>query len=100
MRRPMMCGHCAYPATHTAEGEPLEPEFSHARCTGGNTANPAREFQPCPCPCNLGETEYECGNCKKPLREALYWPNEDEPGEMVYVHIDPATGRAIGEECG
>lgn len=99
MRRPLMCGHCAFPATHTTEGEPLDESVSHGRCVGGNTANPDGEFQPCPCPCNLGDEEYECGNCGRPLREALYWPNEDEPGEPVYVHIDSVTGRAIGEEC-
>lgn len=87
MRKPMMSGHCANPSPG-----------SHKRCRGGQTANPQREFQPCPCPCHLGES-YECGNCGRPLREAPGWPNEEEPGEMVYVHVEPATGRAIGELC-
>lgn len=98
MRQPMMSGHCAFPATHTTEGEPVGPEVSCARCIGYNTANPDGEVQPCPHGCHLGTDEYECANCGGALREAPMWPNEDEPGEMVYVHIDH-TGRAIGEEC-
>lgn len=90
MRRPMMSGFCATPQT-------VNPEESHARCRGGNRANPAREFQPCPCPCHLGE-EFECGNCGRDLREAPLWINDDAPDEMVYVHIDK-DGRALGEEC-
>lgn len=95
MRQPMMSGHCAYPQT-------AHPEHSHERCQlmgAGNTACPSGEFSPCPDSCHLGTDEYECGNCGAPLREAPMWPNEDEPGEMVYVHIDPVSGRAIGEEC-
>lgn len=94
MKRPLMSGHCLNPQTE-------QPHLSHERCQaqgGGNRANPEKEFQPCPCACHLGE-EYECGNCGRPLREALLWPNEDEPGEMVYVHVDVKTGRAIGEIC-
>lgn len=91
MRRPLLLGHCNYPSFSNGI-------HSHDRCQGGNTANPDGEFQPCPCPCHLGE-EYECGNCGKPLREAPLWPNEDEPGEMVYTHVDPKTGRALGELC-
>lgn len=93
MRRPMLSGHCHTPTT-------LNPFQSHERCErqgAGNAANPDKEFQPCPCECHLGET-FECGNCGRPLREAPMWPNEDEPGEMVYVHID-REGRAIGEVC-
>lgn len=88
-----MSGHCAFPQT-------AHPEESHARCArmgAGNYARPSKEFQPCPCACHLGD-EFEC-ECGGVLREAPDWPNEYEPGEMVYVHIDPRTGRATGEEC-
>lgn len=85
-----MSGLCAYPQTQY-------PEQSHARCLGGNRANPDKEFQPCPCGCHLGE-EFDCANCGHVLREAPCWPNEEEPGEMVYVHVDH-QGKAIGEEC-
>lgn len=96
MRAPMMSGHCQFPET-------TNPQRSHQRCHdqgAGNTATPSKEFAPCPDGCHLDhEVEYECGNCGKPLREAPMWPNEDEPGEMVYVHYDPETHRALGEEC-
>jgi hypothetical protein len=88
----MMSGHCGTPQS-------LHPEESHARCGGGNTWNPDKEFQPCPCPCHLGEDLFECANCGGTLREAPLWPNENEPGEMVYTHVDTQTGRAIGEDC-
>lgn len=95
MRRPFISGHCAFPET-------AHPERSHERCQRlghGNTANPAGEFAPCPCHCHLGTDEFECANCGAALREAPYWPNEDEPGEMVYVHFDTDRKRALGEEC-
>lgn len=107
MRQPLMSGHCNFPATHV-DGEPAG-NLSHERCAmlgAGNKANPTKEFAPCPCRCHLGTDEYVCENCNRPLREAPMWPNafaegdEDaDPDEMVYVHIEPATGRAIGEEC-
>ena len=84
-----MSGFCQFPQTS-------DPAASHARCPGGNTARPTREFQPCPCTCHLGE-EFECGNCGSELREAPMWENEDEPGEMVYVHV--IDGAVTGEEC-
>lgn len=86
-----MSGWCSAPSSN-------DPEGSHARCHGGNTARPTKEFQPCPCPCHLGE-EYECDGCGEALFEAPLWPNEDEPGEMVYTHVHPKTGRATQEEC-
>lgn len=95
MKRPLMTGHCSFPQTE-------DPARSHRRCHeqgGGYYNKPRGEFHPCPCGCHTGEDEYVCGNCGRPLREAPLWPNEDEPGEMVYTHIDPKTGRAIGEEC-
>lgn len=108
----MMSGYCAFPASErSVKGVVHEvgPSHSHDRCAtlgAGSMANPDKEFSPCPCGCHLGTDEYECGNCGRPLREAPRWPNDfangDEdadPDEMVYVHIDPATGRAIGEEC-
>lgn len=95
----MMSGHCNFPATERADGTKPDSHGNCARHGAGNTASPTKEFAPCPCACHLGTDEYECGNCGRPLREAPMWPNEDEPGEMVYVHIDPSTGRAIGEEC-
>jgi hypothetical protein len=92
-----------WPATHNENHEPISPALSHERCHlmgAGNIASPTGEFAPCPCSCHLGDELYECANCGGYLREAPMWPNEDEPGEMVYVHIDPTTGRATGEECG
>jgi hypothetical protein len=89
-----MSGHCRFPETP-------QPTRSHERCQKmghGNTANPDKEFSPCPCHCHLGTDLYECGNCGEPLREAPHWPNEDEPGEMVYVHVD-SDGNALAEEC-
>lgn len=94
MREPLMSGHCMFPQT-------AHPEESHARCSGGNTANPAREFSPCPCPCHYPEDRYEC-ECGGLLAEAPGWPSVfDEEGEPVtqYTHIDPRTGRATGEDC-
>jgi hypothetical protein len=87
-----MSGLCAHPQT-------AEPDQSHRRCSGGNEANPNREWQPCPCHCHLGE-EFECG-CGRPIREAPLWQTgyESDLDEMVYVHIEPTTGRAVGEEC-
>lgn len=87
-----MSGFCNWPSTE-------DREAGIHRCSGGNRANPYREFQPCPCPCHLGEEEYECGGCGRTIREAVDWENDDDPGEPVYTHIDPETGRAIGEEC-
>jgi hypothetical protein len=90
----MFSGHCRFPETK-------HPVNSHERCQNmghGNTAVPSGEFSPCPCHCHLGTDEFECGNCGVALREAPHWPNEDEPGDMVYVHIDH-EGNATGEEC-
>lgn len=86
--RMLMSGHCAHPSS---DGD------SHARCSGGQRANPRSIFQPCPCPCHLGE-EYECGNCGRPVHEAALWP-DDEDGDVRYTHVEPQTGRAIGEVC-
>lgn len=93
MNPPRLSGHCATPATS-------DPQASHDRCArlrGGSTANPTKTYTPCPCPCHLGET-FECGGCGRPIREAPLWPNEDEPGEMVYTHLDK-DGSAVGEAC-
>ena len=92
MRPPMMSGHCAFPQTR-------HPEESHARCRGGQRANPAKVFQPCPCVCHFpyGET-YECGSCGGVIILAEHWPL-DEDGDQRYTHIDN-SGRALGEECG
>ena len=94
MRTPQMSGWCS---TVSILNDGTE---SHTRCTGGNRANPFREFQPCPCQCHYPDEEYEC-ECGGVLKEAPLWPQEDEDmeGEPVYTHIDPRTGRALGEEC-
>lgn len=86
----MMSGHCSFPATermHNGKVEPVSSSYSHEHCTLGG----------CPCGCHLGDS-FECG-CGKTIREAPLMDNIDEPGEMVYVHVDPTTGRALGEEC-
>lgn len=101
MRQPMMSGHCNFPATQLPGGAAAPPSLSHERCAAqgaGNWANPAREYQPCPCACHFPGEDLEC-ECGGTLREAPHWPNEDEPGEMVYTHIDHKTGRATGENC-
>lgn len=88
-----MSGHCAFPSTSNPAG-------SHARCTGGNRANPAKEFSPCACKCHLDTEVYECGNCGRPLVIALLWPQEDDetPDDPVYTHVD-REGNALGEAC-
>lgn len=97
-RNPQMSGHCRFPQTH-------KPEESHARCNGGNYANPRREFQPCPCWCHLKDETFECANCPGWLVEAPFWENDDpddvdENGNPnpVYVHVDE-NFNAIGVEC-
>lgn len=87
MRHPMMSGHCASPS-----------KGSHERCQKmghGNTANPDKEFVPCPCECHLAETfECECGGT---IRLAPHWDPSDAE---TYVHVDlKRDGRAIGTEC-
>lgn len=87
MRSPMMSGFCATPATD-------DPESSHLRCRGGNTANPAKEFQPCPDACHYRTRPHfdcECGG----ILVETPWANEDpedvdENGNLypVYVHVD------------
>lgn len=94
MRKPMMSGWCNTPST-------TDGVDSHTRCAGGNTANPAREFQPCPCPCHYPDERYEC-ECGGELVEAPHWPLSDEDIEegieVLYTHVDH-RGRALGEEC-
>jgi len=94
-----MSGWCATPATDN-------PEASHARCRGGNTANPGKEFQPCPCRCHYKDLEqYECEECGGILVETS-WENDDpedideETGELypVYVHV-AHDGALIGQMC-
>jgi hypothetical protein len=83
-----MSGFCATPATD-------DPESSHLRCRGGNTANPAKEFQPCPDACHYRDLpHYECGECGGTLVETA-WANDDPDDvddegnpEPVYVHVD------------
>lgn len=94
IRTPLMSGHCAHFSKNETTGE-----TSHERCHrqgGGQRANPAKEFQPCPCPCHYGEA-YECGGCGRTIVEAPLWPY-DSDGDMRYTHVDE-NGRAIGEDC-
>lgn len=97
MIEPQMSGHCANPATD-------DPLSSHLRCErmgAGNRARPSKEFQACPCGCHLGDGPFECGECGGELYEAPFWESvfDLEEGEVVYVHVDPDTGRAVSEEC-
>lgn len=100
IRRPLKSGHCS-----TA---------GHERCQrngGFQRANPAKEFQPCPCWCHYPTDDvefYECGECGKIIIEATYWPL-DEDEDPRYTHLDivlndegeiiGGTGEALGEEC-
>lgn len=81
-------------------GSPSETDgmSSHDRCSGGNRANPGKEFSPCKCSCHYPDDLYECGGCGKDITVAPLWPL-DEDGEERYTHIDPKTGRATGEDC-
>lgn len=90
IRRVMMSGHCAFPAT-------ANPARSHERCIGYNTYNPNKEVQPCPCTCHHGET-YSCGNCGRPIVEmpAL---GLDAEGDPYYYHVDVKTGLATIADC-
>jgi hypothetical protein len=86
----MMSGHCAAPSPG-----------SHERCQrngGGSTANPAKEFSPCPCPCHFPGEQFDC-ECGGVLSLAPHWPNEWGDDDPVYTHLDRKTGRAIGEHC-
>lgn len=105
IRKPLMSGHCASHRTGDTLSE--AQAISHDRCVrngAGQRANPAKEFQPCPCRFHYDTDEsgepaeiYECGGCGREIVEAWYWP-VDEDGETRYTHID-GTGRALGEEC-
>lgn len=102
MRKPELSGHCRFPQHKDFNGG---PEESHQRCIDGgegNRANPAKEFQPCPCGCHLGE-EFSCGACGRPIREAPHFEGDewDENGVpyMRYIHIDPVSGNGTTEEC-
>lgn len=92
MRPAMMSGHCQTPQTEN-------PELSHGRCQrngGGNTANPRKEFGPCPCACHFPGERYEC-ECGGLITEAPHWPLDGE--EIRYTHLDPVSGNSIGEDC-
>lgn len=91
MRRPQMSGHCAYPQTE-------DPDASHRRCTGGNTANPDNEFQPCPCRCHFPTETYDC-ECGGVLVEVESWPEADDPDEPTYLHLSGDGKRVMGEYC-
>lgn len=94
IRKPLMSGHCS------SGGSDLT-SAGHQKCQrngGYQRANPAREFQPCPCPCHYDTTDvYECGGCGHEIIEATYWPL-DADGDARYTHID-GTGKATGEDC-
>lgn len=107
IRKPLMSGHCAFMGRESPNGR-----AAHARCAGGQRANPAGEFQPCPCPCHYPDPAdaelFECGECGKVIIEATRWPHDTED-EVRYTHMDwivnddyevvGGTGRALGEEC-
>lgn len=112
IRKPLMSGHCAHMGQVSPAGK-----TAHARCAGGQRANPAKEFQPCPCSCHYPDAStaelFECGECGKVIIEATRWPRYPAaPGEEEdprYTHMDwtvnddgaisGGTGRALGEEC-
>lgn len=95
IRRPLMSGHCV-----------IGNEAGHERCQrngGGQRANPAREFQPCPCLCHYVNDEgavevLECGTCGEEIVECAYWPRDGD-GDVRYAHVDLDADRVTGEEC-
>lgn len=86
--KPLMSGWCAHPSGGEVD--------SHTRCKGYNTANPGKEWQPCPCLCHMGD-EYQCGNCGRVIMEAPMWRPLVEGEDATYVHV--IDGRGVGEEC-
>lgn len=118
IRKPLISGHCANARfNHDSSKMSAMGREAHARCAGGQRANPGREFQPCACGCHLpapAEAElFECGECGKVIIEAPRWPHYpgegDEPGDVRYTHMDwvlndagvvtGGGGRSLGEEC-
>ena len=115
IRKPLMSGHCANARfNHDATKMSAQGREAHARCAGGQRANPAHEFQPCPCPCHYPDPTdsklelYDCGECGKIIIEAIRWPLDlDE--DPRYTHRDwtlndegaviGGGGRALGEDC-
>lgn len=94
MRRPMLSGFCLAPAM----GSTITPRTgSHDRCKGGNTANPEKSFQPCPCECHIGEF-HECGGCGGIIVEALEIPWGISDG-ITYMHFDPESGLMTSPFC-
>lgn len=89
-RANLMSGHCRFPQTDN-------PEESHARCKGYNTAVPDKAIAVCPCGCHLVEPDLECGSCSGVLRLSPHLTNRD--GEDTYVHYDPVSGNWMGEYC-
>ena len=93
MRKGSKSGHCGAPSI----GSSVAPRRgSHARCKGGNRANPDKEFSPCLCACHLGE-HYECGGCGRLIAEAVEVPWDVNDGP-TYFHVG-ADGHAVGEDC-
>lgn len=88
-----MSGWCSHPSE-------TDGVSSHDRCAGGNTANPGKEYQPCPCSCHF-VVEYECGNCGGDLAEASHWPIEewDEADRPVHPFVHVSGNRVTGENC-
>jgi hypothetical protein len=107
IRNPLMSGHCAFMGRKSPNGI-----AAHARCAGGQRANPQKIYQPCPCPCHFPPAEemelFECGECGGLIIEAPRWPL-DVDGDTRYTHMDlvinddgevvGGSGRALGEDC-
>lgn len=90
IRQPLMSGLCAFPQT-------INPEESHARCTGGQRANPENMYQPCNCRCHLAPQRYECDGCGGVLAEAPLITAVT--GEDTYVHMREDDKRWTSEFC-
>lgn len=94
----LLSGHCHH-------GNPASShERCHTRHSGGQAANPDREWQWCPCACHLakgddGEAEtYDCA-CGGVIAEAPLM-GLDEDGDPYYVHVDPRDrNRMVSLEC-
>lgn len=83
MRKPSRSGWCGHGMGAT----------SHARCKGGQNANPERAWTPCPCHCHFPEEVHAECECGKPVVQVAPVLHPDE-----WWHLDE-NGDATKEYC-